>query len=305
MNLKEKIYPSSPGLFQASLLVALSGILYGLMGFLGSKIIDQQIDIASMLFWRFFIAGIWMIPFVCKKKKRGGLRALDKKQLRFVLLLAPLGYAGGSGFYFLAATYAGTGLSMVIFFTYPIIIALFSWLVQKYPVNSKTFLMLFAISVGLILLSDMTGNEPIHVMGLLFGFAAAASYAFYILGSKKYSTSTIDSNMLTMVVSFGSAFVFLITALVTQQQLVIPTSIKSWGYLLGLGIFATALPIQLMLEGLKRISSMRASIISVLEPLVTIFIGILLLDEVLSFVQLCGVVIVLMSTIAIQFQREL
>jgi drug/metabolite transporter (DMT)-like permease len=304
MNLKEKITPASFGLLQASLLVALSGILYGLMGFLGSKIIGQQIDIASMLFWRFFIAGIWMIPFVFKKRKGNGLRALDKKQLRFILLLAPLGYAGGSGFYFLATTYAGTGLSMVIFFTYPIIIALFSWLVQKYPLNGKTFFMLFAISVGLVLLSDMTGNEPIHIMGLLFSFAAAASYAFYIIGSKKYSASTLDSNLLTMVVSFGSAFVFLIAAFAAQQQLVIPASIKSWGYLVGLGVFATALPIQFMLEGLKKISSMRASIISVLEPLVTVFIGILLLDESLSLLQVCGIIIVLMSTIAIQFQRE-
>lgn len=290
-------------MIQASLLVALSGVLYGLMGFLGSKIIAENIDISSMLFWRFFIAGLWMIPFIVKNKAHHALFKIDKRQLWFVLLLGPLAYAGGSGFYFMACAHMGTGLSMVIFFSYPIIIAFFAWLTQKYQVNFSTFFLFLCMSIGFFLLRDASDN-PINLVGVLFSFAAAGSYALYIVGSKKYSSHVIDSNILTMLISFGSAFIFMILSL-SKGSIAMPQSPKTWTYLLSLGILVTALPIQLMLEGLKKISSMRASIISVLEPIVTVFVGILLLNESLSLTQFIGIIIILGSAIMVQFQREL
>lgn len=291
-------------IIQASLLVALSGVLYGLMGFLGSKVIAGQVDISSMLFWRFFIAGLWTIPFIIKNKAHHALFSIDKKQLWFVLLLGPMAYAGGSGFYFMACAYMSTGLSMVIFFSYPFIIALFAWLTRKYRFNLATFLLLVCMSIGFFLLQAST-NDPLSMMGVFLSFAAAASYALYIIGSKKYSSHAIDSNILTMLISFGAALIFMTFALTQQGYIATPQSAQSWGYLLSLGILVTALPIQLMLEGLKKISSMRASIISVLEPVVTVFVGILLLNESLSLTQFFGVAIILGSAIMVQFQREL
>jgi drug/metabolite transporter (DMT)-like permease len=141
-------------------------------------------------------------------------------------------------------------------------------------------------------------------MGIFFGIVAAICYASYVMGSKRISSINIDSNVLTMVVCFGCAFIFLILSL-SSGSFVLPYSTKCWLYFLALGIFATALPIQLMLEGLKYISSMRASVISVLEPLVTVFVGVLLLDESVSHLQMLGAFIILGSALLVQFQKEL
>jgi drug/metabolite transporter (DMT)-like permease len=84
-----------------------------------------------------------------------------------------------------------------------------------------------------------------------------------------------------------------------------PETLKSWLYILAVGIIATALPIQLMLKGLKYISSMRASIISVVEPLVTVFVGVILLQETISYLQFIGVFVILASALLVQFQKEL
>ena len=291
-------------IFQASLLVAISGILYGFLGFLGTGILRENISINDMLFWRFIIAGVWMVFFVVKQAPSDPEQNFfDKRILLPMFLLGAVGYAGSSAFYFLASQYTGTGLAMVIFFSYPIIIALSSWIIQKKRLKMGIILSLTAMMVGLILLRD-TSTHPINIIGIFFGLIAASCYAFYVVGSKHIASYTINANILTTIVCFGCASIFLILSIVSHS-FVLPQTIKSWLYLLALGIFATALPIQLMLKGLKYISSMRASIISVLEPLVTMFVGVILLEESISHLQLIGVVIILGSALLVQFQKEL
>jgi len=291
-------------IFQASLLVAASGILYGFLGFLGTTILQDNISIATMLFWRFVLAGSWIIFCVFKNTSSSKMaHFLDKRTLFFMFILGAIGYAGSSVFYFIASQYTGTGLAMVIFFSYPIIVALSSWLIQKKSFNKGILLTLMMMMIGFILLQDFSTNQ-VNITGIFFGVIAAVCYAFYVIGSKHITSQPVDENVLTAIVCFGCAFIFLLLS-VSSNSFILPTSIKTWVYLIALGILATALPIQLMLKGLKYVSSMRASIISVLEPLVTVLVGIVLLDESISHLQLIGAVIILSSALLVQFQKEL
>jgi drug/metabolite transporter (DMT)-like permease len=288
---------------QASMLVALSGILYGFLGYLGTRVMQENTSIAMMLFWRFFIAGIWMFLFVLKSHLKKKTFAIDPQILIFTFFLGALGYAGSSGFYFIASHYIGTGLAMVIFFSYPIIIALSSWIIHRKKLTMQTIFILAMMVAGLFLLQN-SFNHAFNLIGVFWGIIAALCYAFYVMGSKRFSSISVDSTVLTMMVSFGCALIFLLLC-ISEKTFFFPHSLKSWIHLLLLGILATALPIQLMLEGLKYISSMRASIISVLEPLVTVFIGIFLLNESVSYLQILGGMLILGSALLVQFQREL
>lgn len=293
---------NSNTILKASLLVALSGILYGFLGYLGTSLLQDNLTISTMLFWRFFIAGNWMLLFALNKKMILKISQFEKKILLFTFILGAIGYAGSSGFYFLASAYTGTGLAMVIFFSYPIVIALTSFIKNRH-LNPNIIIILIAMSVGLFLLKDSSGHL-INFIGIVFAIAAAASYAFYVMGSKRYAYLHLDSNLLSLIICFSCAFIFLIFSLMTHS-FVILHSFKSWMYLLGLGVLATALPIQLMLEGLKHISSMRSSIISVLEPLVTLLVGIALLNESVSHLQLLGAAIIICSTIGALYIKEI
>ncbi len=289
---------------QASLLVALSGILYGFLGYLGTKLIETDLSISMMLFWRFTIAGLWMLIFCVRSHcKTQSFSKVNKRALCYMFVIGAIGYTGSSGFFFVASEYTGTGLAMVIFFSYPIAIALYSCLMHKKVLKLGTVCTLVAITTGLFLLRD-SSNHPISLLGIFFGLLSSITYAFYVIGCKRFSSLNMDSAILTTVVCFSCSVVFLVLALF-NHSLAFPSSLKAWIYILGLGIFVTAIPIQLMLEGLKRISSLRASIISVLEPLVTVLVGVLLLNESISTIQMVGVIILLGSTLLIQFQKEL
>lgn len=285
---------------QASLLIALSGMLYGFLGYLGTNILHDNMSISAMLFWRFFIAGIWMMLFAVKSYRAKKVE-MSLGLFLFIFLLGAIGYAGSSGFYFVASQSIGTGLAMVIFFSYPIAVMAISALTRKHEFSLDTLITLFLMVLGLILLRD-SSSHSFSMPGLGFAILSALCYAGYMLGTKVFSSKAIDANILTTIVCFSCAAMYLMTALATHG-FSFPHTGHSISYLLFFGILSTALPIQLMLKGLKYVSSTRASIISVLEPLVTLIVGMALLHESVSSLQLCGGMLILSSAVLVQFQK--
>lgn len=285
---------------QGTILVALSGMLYGVMGYLGTQLFHENFSIPTMLFWRFFIASLWMLLTLAIAKKNIFQNNDDRATIMRTFILGTLSYCGASSFYFLASQHIGTGAAMVIFFSYPIFVALFTWVLSTWRMNKHALLSLFAVVIGLILLKGR-GENALNLAGILFAMLASLSYAAYIY-SNQHSAKTIDSRLLTLLVCLGNTILFLIISLKTNN-FVLPASFHAWFYILSLGIIATALPIQLLLDGLKYISPIKASILSVLEPVVTILVGIILLNESLSYLQTFGVIIVLLGALLIQFER--
>jgi drug/metabolite transporter (DMT)-like permease len=286
---------------KATLLVAISATLYGFLAFLGTQLIRAHFSIENMLFWRFFIAAIWMLGYYTFQKRKTFLKELPNiRALIPIFLLGAICYSGSCGFYFLATQYTGTGLAMVIFFSYPMMVAILVWFTDRRAISISLITALIAISFGLFLLKGPSSHS-INLLGISFALLAALSYAFYVFGTK-WTVKTIDSGLSTIVVCLGCATAFLLITLLTHT-FVITHSIRDWLYIIALSIIATAIPIQLMLEGLKSINPVHASVLSVLEPLVTVGVGIILLSETISFIQATGCIIILISALAIQFQR--
>lgn len=286
---------------RGTLLVALSGMLYGFLGFLGTKIMAENFTVSNMLFWRFFIAMLWMLVSVTLTRKKVFVQTRNMTALLKIISLAAICYSGTSAFYFLASAYIGTGLAMVIFFAYPIFVALLAWLLSDWRMNKHALIALFAVIIGLVLLKD---NDPdtLDLFGILFALLSAVFYAVYVYGSQN-NVKMIDAKLLTLLICLGNTLIFFVCSYYTHS-FVLPTTLNAWLYIIAIGIFATAIPIQLLLDGLKYISPLKASILSVLEPVVTVLVGCLLLHETMTYLQTLGVIIVLIGAIIIQFERK-
>lgn len=286
---------------KAILLVALSGILYGFMGYFGINILKEHFSVETMLFWRFFIAGLWMFAYALFKHEKFITGWAQSKTLSLPFVISAICYAGSSGFYFLACKHTGTGLAMVIFFSYPVFVAAFAWIQNNWKINKYSAASLLAIVFGLLLLK---GNDKssISILGIILAMASAFSYALYVFRSKRMINTT-HSSYFTIIICLNCAAVFFVISVITHS-FALPTTLHSWGYILAISILATAIPIQLLLEGLKIISPLKASIISVLEPVVTLMVGITLLSESITSLQILGVLVLLIGAIVIQFSRD-
>ena len=70
---------------------------------------------------------------------------------------------------------------------------------------------------------------------------------------------------------------------------------------IGFAFIGTVLPLWLLFYGLKKVNVTKAALVSVLEPISTVLIGVLLLDETLSVHQIAGIIIMLCAALLVQF----
>ncbi len=274
---------------KGSLYAIASGLCYGLIGYFGIRIIQEDLSVSCMLFWRFFIASLFMGLLILAKRDWTGLISKDSIK---AFLSGFFFYGTSTTLYFIASLYLGTGLAMVIFFTFPGMVMLINSLFFKAPFY-KTYLAAFAVTMlGMIFLVDTAAfSADLWAIGIcLF---CAFLYASYIIASKRV---TLDSNISTLMVSTGCMMTSFILSLV-EGGFFIPETSTCWFNIICMGLIGTAIPILLLLAALKYISSEKASLLSVLEPVFVVIFGILLLGEEVSGKEIAGMGIILSGTI--------
>jgi drug/metabolite transporter (DMT)-like permease len=208
-------------------------------------------------------------------------------------MVASIFYACGSGIYFIASKYIGSGLAMVIFFVYPIIIILFNCLFYRHKIERIYYISVFLLLLGLgcLIRKDEVSFD---LYGISFALLSALFYGVYIIYSqKKISLPPLES---TFAISMGSSILCFIIAL-CEGSLIIPASTTLWFNIIGMALICTVIPILFLLEGLKLISAEKAALLSVLEPVFVLIIGAWLLNEQVSMIQYFGVLAILSSAI--------
>ncbi len=282
---------------KGALYAILSGLCYGLLGYFGVSLMNEQMSVYSILGWRFLVSSICMLIFALPYYK---VMYDQPREIFHVIVSGALFYSGSSIFYFVACRYIGTGLSMVTFFTYPAFVMFLQWLFYRKKVTKAYHLALVIILIGMIFLVDC-GNCAFDFFGIFISIIGALFYACYVVVSKKSRLSPLISTLMVslgcMITCFAAAFV--------EKSFVIPSGWYVWSYILALGLLCTALPILLLLEGLKYISAEKASLLSVFEPLFVVVFGILLLDENISNMQLIGMIIVICGGIITLFSYKI
>lgn len=274
-----------------------SGLCYGLLGYFGISLMKNGLSVSNMLFWRFFIASLFMIIILLPQYKI----ILDRPKESFKVAAYGIAFYSTSAIvYFIASKYIGTGLSMVIFFTYPAMVMLFNVIFYKTPMSRIYYFAFAMIVVGMVCLADLQ-ECAFDIFGIGFGLLSAVFYSSYIIASKESKASPLVS---TLMVSIGSGITCFVLSYM-ESSFFIPTSLHNWFNIAGIGIICTALPILLFLQALKYITSEKASILSVLEPVFVVIFGIILLDEKISTIQIIGVVIVLSGAVLSLFSKTL
>lgn len=282
---------------RGSFYAILSGFLYGFIGYFGISAINGDLSASNMLFWRFLISSIFILIVLIPQLKS----IQDTYRSMFIAFLSGALYYGLSTLiYFYASLYIGSGLSMVIFFTYPVIIMLLNYFFYGQTIPKIYYLAISVILIGMALLIDMD-EVAFDLWGIFLGLTSAFFYACYIISSKN---NKISPNVSTLMVSLGCMVTSFIVACL-GHTFKVPGSFPVWMNLFGIGIIATVIPILLMLYSLKYISSEKASILSVLEPVFVVIFGVLLLGEVLKPWHALGIVFVLAGALITLFSHKI
>jgi drug/metabolite transporter (DMT)-like permease len=161
---------------------------------------------------------------------------------------------------------------------------------------------LVLVSVGLALVVAGAGTGTFEGVGVALGLGAACVYSTYILVSDGIS-QRLPSLTLASLVCTGAAVSLLIGSTALGQFRPAAVSAAGWGWLVCLAAVSTVGAITMFFAGLSRVGPTTASILSTVEPLVTVTLASIVFGERLSGPQLAGGALVLAAVLVLRAQR--
>lgn len=270
--------------------VLLAGFGFGFLGIFGRFAFQSGLTVGELLTFRFVVASalLWVGLFAFR-------RDLIKLPLRQILVSAGLGifgYAVFSTFYFKSIEGISVPLAALLLFTFPIFVNLGAHFFLKERMTKPQFISLLLASVGLgiLLWGPLVVNSPAAVA---YALIAAVTYAIYVLVSGKVQQSVAPLSSSLYVISASALALFLIhqpavmrvTELTPHQMFIIS----------GIAIVSTIAPLTLFLAGLQKLSSSKASIVVMIEPVVATIAAFFFLGEQLTPLQIGGALLVLVA----------
>lgn len=272
--------------------IILSGACFGALGFFGKKAFLAAITPGELLALRYSISasllGLTLLVIKPKSFLQKPLHILSS------IALGILGYAFFSSLFFMALTGLSASLTVLLLYTYPVMVTFFSAFFLKENLGKFTFYALLCVSIGIVCLlwGEFSLNKPIF---LLYGLGSAFFYSLYILFSQKY-LSSMPALPASFYVQFGAGLVLFSIHFSTLQR---PLYILSQHFFLifSMALICSLIAMTLFLAGLGKITSTEASILSTTEPLFGIILASFFLDEKLTRLQFVGGFLIIVGMI--------
>ena len=260
------------------------------MPLLTKIIIARGATSLTIAFFRVFYVTI-VLFFILKIKKID--LHLEKRDWLSVILTSVF----GSGLTIIilneSYNYVDTGIATSLHFLYPLFVAVLCCFFYGEKIKKKQIMSLSFALVGIICFMSK-GNGSLF--GYFLAIASGFTYAFYLVKMDK--TGLVKMNALKLSFYFAlftTIEIFTINLFV--QDVVFKMDVIAYGLLLVLALSSSFLATVLLQEGVLLLGSTRASFICLLEPVTSMIMGILCLNEALTLNKGLGGLAIIISLI--------
>ena len=234
------------------------------------------------------ITAIAVLPFYRPKRRELTWRRLWPA-LALGIVLATMNLS-----FYEAVGRLGLGIAATIEFLGPFALAL----------TGSRRLLDFACAIvaaaGVVLLTGTTGT--IDALGVVFALTAAASWAAYILLTRRVAVGLPGLEGLSVASVVATVILLPIALIVVDYSRL---DLRVIALLVTAGVLSSAIPYSLDTFILRRIPPRLYAIITSFGPVIAAIFGVLILNESFTAVQVVGIVVVcLAAAVAIATQRE-
>lgn len=275
---------------------------FGAMGVLGKLAYGDGSTVGTLLATRFALAALLFWVLMLAGRATSELRDLSRRDLLTALVLGALGYAAQAGAYFAALARMEAGPLSLLVYTYPAIVAVAGVLLGREPVDARRLAALVLASSGLVLVLASAGTGQLDPLGVALGLAAAGVYSAYILVSGSIA-GRMGPRVFSTLVCSGAAVTLTAGAGLLGELRPQDLTAAGWGWLTCLALVSTVAAVSLLFAGIARVGPTVASILSTVEPVVTVLLAFLVFGEVLGPLQLLGGALVIVAVLVLASHR--
>lgn len=272
-------------------LAVAQAILYASMGVFAKFLYNTGLNPQQVTIMRFVPAAVLLAIAIVVLRKG---KVFSRTPMVYV---QGIFFAASAYLYMLTVDELTAGLTTVVFYSYPAVVAILAVFVFHERFTLRTLLALVLALAGIVFISGILSADTIQLspLGLVYGIGSCLAFAVYsLLGQatvKKEGQLTISFTM--------SAISSLIMLVLYPAQF--PTLLQmdamQWIICIVMAILCTALPIPMLLAAIKRIGATKASLIGISETPFSLLLAFLVLGEVLTAFQGIGSALIVASIV--------
>jgi len=269
------------------LLVAVSAAAFGALPIFARLAYAAGVDLYGVLVPRFALGAVVLALIALPR----GARWPRGRALLAVLAMGALGYTGQSLCYFSALKHADASLVALLLYSFPFIVAVLAAVFLGERLDAARVAALAVASVGLALTIGGGTGTP---LGIALALGAALIYAVYIVVGTRLLRD-LDALAASSLICAAAAASFAVLATMNAAAgdgPRWPATAGGWLPVVGLALVSTALAIATFFAGLRRLGATLTSVISTLEPVVSVMLAASVLGERIGALQALGGAIV-------------
>ena len=260
---------------------------------------------------RAIIGTVFLIGFIFIKGNKPDLPAI-KKNLK---LLIPAGIMLGFNWILLFEAYQYTDVSTatLCYYMEPVFFILAAAIFLKEKLTAKSFFCVIAALAGMGLISgfdlssfgkttasNMSAASSSNLKGVLLGLAAAVLYTSVVLISKHLKD--IDGVNVSLMQLATASVVLTPYVLIFEDTSMVSFTPLNTAMLLLIGIIHTGISYALYYSCLKDLKSQTVALYSYIDPVVSVILAVLILNEEMNLVKIAGAMLILGAAMVNEFK---
>ena len=276
------------------LLIIVSATSFGAMPIFAHFVYASGVTPLTALFFRFGIAALCLWSYMLLQQQSWPQR----KNLKILMAIGGVGFVFQSITFFVALTLVSGGLVVLLLYLYPTIVVAISIVVLRQPSSPMKLLALMTALTGTAL--TIGPVEKAQFLGVILGILSAFIYATYVLVGDRVMQEESPLVSSTVMIS-AAAFVF--GGIAVIQGVSLPTHISGWLGLIAIAVISTVVSISTLFTGIKLLGAATASVLSTLEPVVTIALSFVILQQQITQMQLLGGGLIVLAVLLITLEK--
>jgi len=280
------------------LITLLAAACFGAASPIAKAVYQYDVTVGNVLLWRFIIATTLVWGYLLFFRKDLNIR-LRKDQLLMMVVVGGVTHFLTTQCYFNALRYVPICIQIMIFYTYPFIVNIFSVIFFKESISRIQVLSLIVAFIG-ILMTVTLDDLRMSFVGIAFCVWAAICNTAYILCLGKRNVLEVDSIVVGAYSSLFAGISYFIFCL-ARGELRVNMPLPCWTGIIAMAVFTTAVGAIALSLGVKMIGSAKAAIVSVFEPIEAILLGVLIFQEEITLRGWVGIILVIGSIVLVNY----
>lgn len=289
------------------------GLLFAVLGAVGFSFkailiklaYPYGVDAVTLLALRMGLSLPFFLALGWADERRQRHAPLSMRDLGLMFGLGLTGYYLASYLDFLGLQYISAALERLILFAYPTLVVVFSAIFLGKPITRRALACIGLCYAGIALavthdldIAGAVGSARNVWIGGALVFGSAVSYALYLMGNGQ-AVGRLGAARVTAWASAIACLLCLAQFALTRPLGLLVQPAPVMGLAVAMALFSTVLPVWMVSEAIRRLGAGPVSLIGTLGPVVTLFLGWLILAEPIGLFQLLGGALVVAGVVLV------